>query len=98
MVANASKHKDVNSVKQYYVPDQFAVSRATVACAVTSMRTTMQESQANCCSADPEGSMVQEPEGINHFGREYFETPKEPLNRAYLMNKMLELMKVDSSI
>ncbi len=42
--------------------------------------------------------MVQEPEGINHFGREYFETPKEPLNRAYLINKMLELMKVDGSI
>jgi hypothetical protein len=38
IVAAASKHKDVNSVKGYYVPDQLAVSRATVACASTALR------------------------------------------------------------
>ncbi len=38
IVANASNHKDVNSVKKYYEPDQYSCSRPSVACGTTSMR------------------------------------------------------------
>jgi hypothetical protein len=88
IVAAASKHKDVNSVKGYYVPDQLAVSRATVACASTALRASMVDTTTSS-SEQLEESVV----AMTHMTLQ--QPGVAPPSRAFLFNKMLDMMIVD---
>lgn len=88
MVASASKHKDVNSVKGYYVPDQLAVSRATVACASTALRASFVEKSSS--SEQLEESVT----AMTHMTLQTSATP----TRAFLFNKMLDMMIEDDRV
>eukprot|EP01034_Spumella_vulgaris_P030509 gene30509-37740_t len=79
VVAQASHHKDVNSLKKYFVPDAFASSRASVACASTSMRT-MEASDTSSSSGG--GDYRGEP-GHGDGTNQYHENRQAPTPRVF---------------
>ncbi len=82
VVAQASHHKDVNSLKKYFVPDLFASSRASVACASTSMRT-MDGNSASSSSSSSSSDYRGEP-GYGEVGtNQYHENREAPVPRPF---------------
>ena len=63
IVAKASNHKDVNSVKKYFDADQFAATCASIACSTAAI-------QANNKTGDDTTEEVEQ-DGGNDNGRRY---------------------------